>query len=179
MKLNIGSGYRRIDGFINIDSVDCVDDNGNQYTDIVLDIEKERLPFEDNSVDEIACYEVLEHIGFDKNNPDGQEALIFVMNEMWRVLKPDGLLKGKVPREGGKGALRDPTHKRVFLVSTFDYFTGVNKHNPWRPMRPLNADYRIKPWYRIKLDRGIRFILRPRKTKEYDKSKAQFNGLER
>ncbi|KKQ07245.1 MAG: hypothetical protein US19_C0051G0002 [Candidatus Daviesbacteria bacterium GW2011_GWB1_36_5] len=159
MKLNIGSGLTRIEGFTNVDRIQCIDDKGNKYTDIICDIEKEQLPFEDNSVSEIACYELLEHI----------ENLIFVMNEMWRVLKPEGILKGKVPREGGRGALADPTHKRVFITDTFDYFTGVNRHNSFRPKRPGNADYNVKPWYKISVDKGINFILRPRKTKEYDK----------
>lgn len=159
MKLNIGSGLTRIEGFINVDRVPCSDDKGNQYTDVICDIEKEPLPYPDNSVDEIACYETLEHI----------DNLIFVMNEMWRVLKPNGILKGKVPRENGRGALADPTHKRVFIKDTFDYFTGVNRHKKSRPSRPKNADYGIKPWYKISVDKKIKFILRPRKTEEYNK----------
>lgn len=159
MRLNIGSGFTRIKGFTNVDYVPYVDDQGEQYTDIICNIEKEHLPYEDNSVDEIACYEVLEHL----------DDLIFAMNEMWRVLKPEGLLKGKVPREGGRGALADPTHKRVFITDTFDYFTGVNRKDGSRPSRPHNADYGIKPWYKIKVDKNIKFILRPRKTKEYNK----------
>lgn len=159
MKLNIGSGITRLEGFTNVDSIQCTDEKGSEYTDIICDIEKERLPFEDNSVDEIACYEVLEHL----------ENLIFAMNEMWRVLKPGGILKGKVPREGGRGALADPTHKRIFLTDTFDYFTGVNRHHSFRPKRPKNTDYGIKPWYKISVDKGINFILRPRKTVGYNK----------
>jgi SAM-dependent methyltransferase len=159
MKLNIGSGFARIDGFTNIDKEQLVDDKGVKYTDYIVDIEKERLPFEDNSVDEIACYEVLEHL----------DNLIFAMNEMWRVLKPEGILKGKVPREGGRGALADPTHKRVFITDTFDYFTGANRKDSSRPSRPKNADYGTKPWYKIKVNKRIEFILRPRKTKDYNK----------
>jgi hypothetical protein len=167
MKLHIGSGFVRKEGFINIDIVQCIDDNGIAFTDIVMDIEKESLPFEDNSIEEIAAYEILEHIGFSKDNPNGQEALIFVMNEMWRVLKPTGFLHGKVPGTH-EGSISDPTHKRVFLDTTFDYFCGINKHNAMRPTRPRNADYGIMPWYKISVDKRIRFTLRPRKTKEYN-----------
>lgn len=168
MKLNIGAGFQKIEGFLNVDYVQCIDNEGNKYTDVICDIEKERLPFKDNSVDEIACYETLEHMGHDRDNPDKLEALIFLMNEMWRVLKPEGILKGKVPGTTD-GAFADPTHKRVFTQSTFDYFTGVNMFNSGQPSRPRQADYGIKPWYKILVDSGIRFILRPRKTKEYDK----------
>jgi SAM-dependent methyltransferase len=159
MKLNIGSGFTRKKGFTNVDRLPCIDDKGVQFTDVICDIGKERLPFENNSVNEIACYEVLEHL----------DDLIFAMNEMWRVLKPEGILKGKVPREGGRGALADPTHKRVLTTDTFDYFTGVNRKDASRPSRPRNADYGIRPWYKIKVNKKIEFILRPRKTKEYNK----------
>jgi ubiquinone/menaquinone biosynthesis C-methylase UbiE len=146
MKLNIGSGYKKVDGFINID---CIQTG---VTDIVMDIEKEILPFEDNSVDEILCYEVLEHL----------ENLIFMMNEMWRVLKPTGILKGKVPGTWA-GAIADPTHKRIFVPESFDYFTGINSKHPDQPLRPSNANYGIKPWIKILVDKGINFKLSPRK----------------
>lgn len=151
-KLNIGSGFKRIDGFTNVDKINCVDSQGINYTDVVCDIEKNSLPFEDNSIDEIACYETLEHL----------DNLIFAMNEMWRVLKPEGVLKGKVPGTFS-GSVADPTHKRIFVVESFDYFTGVNKHHPDRPARPMDADYGIKPWNKISVDKGIRFVLSPRK----------------
>jgi len=160
MKLNIGAGFTRINGFTNVDYIPHTNKNGEKFTDVICNIEKEPLPFEDNSVDEIACYEVLEHL----------DDLIFAMNEMWRVLKPEGFLKGKVPSEGGRGALADPTHKRIFITDTFDYFTGVNKRDDSRPKRPQNADYGIKPWYKILVNKKIEFILRPRKTKEYNKA---------
>jgi SAM-dependent methyltransferase len=159
MKLNIGSGFTRREGFINVDCLPYIGKNGKQYTDVVCDIEREPLPYEDNSVDEIVCLEVLEHL----------DNLIFAMNEMWRVLKPEGVLRGKVPKEGGRGAMADPTHKRVFITDTFDYFTGVNRKDASRPSRPRNADYGIKPWYKIRVNKKIEFILRPRKTKEYNK----------
>ena len=170
MKLNIGAGFQKLEGFLSVDFVQCVDNNGKEYTDIICDIARERLPFEDNSVDEIACYETLEHMGHERDNPDKLDSLIWLMNEMWRVLKPEGFLKGKVPGTDD-GAFADPTHTRYFRQSTFDYFTGVNKYNNFRPARPQMADYSIKSWYKISVDKGIRFTLRPRKTKEYDKGK--------
>lgn len=170
MRLNIGGGFQRIEGFQNVDFVQCVDNAGKEYTDIICDIAKQRLPFEDNSVDEIACYETLEHMGHERDNPDKQEALIWMMNEMWRVLKPEGFLKGKVPGTH-EGSFADPTHTRYFVPASFDYFTGVNRYNAWQPKRPKMASYGIKPWYKILVDDGIRFTLRPRKTREYDSSK--------
>lgn len=151
MKLDIGAGGSNREGFVNIDKY-------NYGNNLIVDIEKESLPFEDNSVDEIACYEVLEHIGHSEDNPGKLDGLIWAMNEMWRVLKPGGVLHGKVPSEGGRGAIADPTHKRVFITDSFDYFIG-DKH----PKRPRNADYGAKPWKKIHLDKGIKFKLTPNK----------------
>lgn len=145
IKLDIGAGKSRREGFTSVDIV--------PPADIVVNLEHERLPFEDNSVDEIACYETLEHISHSRENPDGLDALIFVMNEMHRVLKPGCLLHGKVPGTDD-GAFADPTHQRYFRKSTFDYFSGA---------RPKNADYGIKPWKIISVDNGIRFTLTPNK----------------
>lgn len=146
LKLNVGAGYTKIDGFVNIDSVQT------GIIDYVMDIEKEPLPFEDNSVDEILAHEVLEHLS----------DLIFPMNEMHRVLKPEGILWGKVPASYS-GAVADPTHKRVFVKRSFDYFTGVNEKHPDQPLRPVTANYGIKPWHKIKLTDRLNFVLKPRK----------------
>lgn len=105
-KLNIGCGPDKKDGYINID----YDSTFNP--DIVRDIEK-GLPFDDNSVDEIFCSHVLEHV----------KDLIFVMNEFWRVLKSGGKLFILVPPYDFEGAFSDPTHIRYFTPRTFEFFT--------------------------------------------------------
>jgi len=71
MKLNLGSGAERFDGFTNVDLYD-------ETADIRADIVE--LPFEDNSVDEIICYQVIEHVPYNKSQQ--------VLDEMYRVLKP-------------------------------------------------------------------------------------------
>jgi len=157
MKLNIGGGLKRLEGFQNVDFMP------GEATDILCDIEHEILPLEDNTVDEIACEEVLEHLSHSRENPDGLDAMIFAMNEMWRVLKPDGVMWGKCPREGGPSVFADPTHQRVITKDTFDYFTGTNPNRSDRPKRPGNADYGAKPWNAISVDSGVRFRLSPRK----------------
>ena len=57
MKINLGSGYKRIDGFLNIDDDPLVS------PDFLCNIEKEKLPLEDNSVEEIRAHHIFEHIG--------------------------------------------------------------------------------------------------------------------
>jgi ubiquinone/menaquinone biosynthesis C-methylase UbiE len=83
---------------------------------LVLDIEKEKLPFGDNSVDEIVAMHVLEHIF----RPDP------VMNELHRVLKPGGKMLIEVPKAGTHSFWKDPTHVRGWIMETFRYYCDWN-----------------------------------------------------
>lgn len=158
MKLNIGSGRIQKAGYENLDITQYVDGNGKELVQYVVDIEHERLPFEDNSIEEIAAENVLEHL-FE---------LIHPMNEFHRVLKPDGFLIGNVPIAGSKESYMDPTHRRFFIPETFDYFCGVGEAKPERPYHPRYADYHIQPWNKeyVVVKEGtnlIQFKLSPRK----------------
>jgi len=75
-KLNLGSGERYIKGFVNIDY--CKNTN----PDLILDIGKEKLPFEANSVDLIVTNHLLEHLT--------KKQGIFCLKECFRVLKKGG-----------------------------------------------------------------------------------------
>lgn len=82
LKLNLGCGLKKKEGWINIDSAsDC-------HPDILLDL-SEPLPFEDQSVDEILADAVLEH--FDKY------ARYFLLCHWVKVLKIGGTLRISVP----------------------------------------------------------------------------------
>lgn len=106
MKLNLGCGLFKMNGYVNIDS------NPSCKPDKVMDIEK-RWAFKDNSIDEVVADRVLEHC---KDVP-------FVMSEIWRVCKPNSIVRITVPRWNGDNAFTDPTHKTFFTEHTFDYFS--------------------------------------------------------
>ncbi len=75
MRLNIGGGNTKIEGFINVDRI-----HGQ---------EAYPLPFEPRSVDEIRCCHMLEHLSFG----EALEAL----KDWVRVLKPNARLRLSVP----------------------------------------------------------------------------------
>lgn len=111
-RLDLGCGSNKKDDYIGIDVHRYPD------VDVVRDVDSHGLPFDDSSVDEIRASHFLEHC----------RNLIFVMNEMHRVLKPGGRLTAVVPIvEAGTGAFRDPTHVRYFNKDSFLYFT----EHPW------------------------------------------------
>ena len=111
IRLDIGCGRNKRPGFIGIDKEDY-SDLYNEGEFICRDIEK-GLPFCDNSVDEIFCQHVLEHI-FD---------LDFVIHEIWRVLKPGRTVTIIVPHRDSPNAYKDPTHIRFFTEHSFEYYT--------------------------------------------------------
>lgn len=139
-KLNLGSGRIVIEGYTNIDVTQIFSHDGRPLVDHVLDLEKDILPFEDNSVSEIVASNFLEHIS----------NLKFVMNECWRVLSSDGVLIATVPICGTKSHWQDPTHKRCFIPEMLGYFVGSAEWNKDKPSHPRYADYGFMPWKHAK-----------------------------
>jgi ubiquinone/menaquinone biosynthesis C-methylase UbiE len=103
MKLDIGCGNRKKDGYIGVDIVKT------PSVDIVCDIRQGLPMIENNSVDEIYCSHILEHIA----------NLEEVMKEFHRILKSSGSLIIRVPHCFSPSAFGDPTHCRYFTYETF------------------------------------------------------------
>jgi SAM-dependent methyltransferase len=113
----LGCGFSKNDGAIGIDirPFKCVD--------YVLDIEKDPLPFEDDSIDRIEASHIFEHLG---------DGFLFCVDECFRVLKPKGILRIDVPNFPDKGAIIHPDHKRFFIPDSFGFFhvpsDGIDRH---------------------------------------------------
>ena len=84
-KLNLGSGDKKIEGFLNLDKFDTF------KPDIVHDLENFPYPFLENEVDEIKLIHVLEHIGKD---PD---IYIKILKELYRICINEALIHIIVP----------------------------------------------------------------------------------
>ncbi len=80
-KLNLGCGEDKKDGYINVDWSPLV------KPDVAHDLNATPYPFEDNSVDLIEAFHVLEHL----------EKPFALMKEFHRILKAGGVLHIKVP----------------------------------------------------------------------------------
>jgi len=107
VKLNLGNGRRRIVGYYNIDI------RAEMNPDIVCDVTC-GLPFKDNSVDEILANDFLEHIPLGKT--------VYVIEEIWRVLKPDGIFRHQTPSTDGRGAFMDPHHISFWNINSWWYY---------------------------------------------------------
>jgi SAM-dependent methyltransferase len=104
--VELGCGRKSKQDRITIDRVDLPN------VDIVADLEDGLPFFPDDSVDEIHCRSVLEHV---QNFED-------LMQEMVRVLKKNGKAYIFVPHFSNPYYYSDYTHKRFFGLYTFYYF---------------------------------------------------------
>lgn len=108
MKLNIGAGDTRYEGFLNIDY------DARCKPDFQLDIEKDKLPIEDNTVDEVVAHHVLEHMG---------EGYFHCLQELYRVCKHGALINIRVPHCRHDYFLNDPTHRRPITPEGLQLFS--------------------------------------------------------
>lgn len=114
MKVNLGSGLKRIDGYVNVDSY------AGCNPDYVVDLEKDNLPFEDDSVEAIHAHHILEHIG---------DNFLNLMKELYRVCKDGAIIDIEVPHHRHENFFGDPTHVRPITIEMLQKFS--KKYNDW------------------------------------------------
>ncbi len=125
--VELGCGPHKKEGRIGVDSVDLPN------VDIVADLESGLSFLPDNSVDEIHCRSVLEHIRNFEN----------LMREIVRVLKNDGTAHIFVPHFSNPYHYSDFTHTRFFGLYTFYYFVN-NDFQLRRKVPNFYTDVRIR-----------------------------------
>ena len=86
-----------------------IDFNGDHNPDVIHDLERIPLPFDDDTFDELHAYHVLEHIG-----RQGDWRFFFAQfSDFWRILKPGGAICAVCPSWNGKWTWGDPGHTRL------------------------------------------------------------------
>lgn len=124
-KLNMGAGTDIRVGYINHDiaplsGIDCVHDL-NVYP----------WPWHDASFEQIVANDVIEHL----------DDFMKAMEELHRILKPEGRIKLSVPYWNSWCAHADPTHHRGFHELTFRFF---DPESPYCKARPYYTNARFK-----------------------------------
>lgn len=85
--------------------------------DVVHDISKLPLPFDDNTFEEIHAYEVMEHVG-----QQGDFRFFFAQwSDLWRILKPGGRFFGTSPHMTSAWAWGDPGHTRIISAEALTF----------------------------------------------------------
>lgn len=132
IRLDIGCGENKHPGFVGIDYRKL------KGVDIVHNVEKFPWPLPDESVLVAIASHLVEHL-----NPIGGKFINF-MDEVWRVMKPDGEFGIITPYAGSTGYFQDPTHCNPCNENTFRYFDPEDPSQLW-------SIYKPKPW-KIKLN---------------------------
>lgn len=117
LKINLGSGGGKKDGFYGLDIAN-IDNN----VDIVADLNRPLDLLPDNSVSEVYSCHVLEHI----NN------FIGLMEELHRIVRPNGKIEIRVPHFSNPYYYSDPTHVRFFGAYTMYYFVPIEDQPEFR-----------------------------------------------
>lgn len=125
IRINLGSGNRLRDGYVNIDmQARC---NPDLVCDVTLG-----LPFKDGEVEEVIAFDFLEHL------PLGKQ--IFVITEIWRVLKHGGRFEHFTPSTDGRGSFCDPTHLSFWNILSWRYYTD----DAHRELYGISAKFEIE-----------------------------------
>jgi SAM-dependent methyltransferase len=127
--LDLGSGTRPSNPFkcktliisdINPISIEANDSNLSfvQISNI------SKIPLEDNSVDTVSAFDLLEHIPrtWPSYSGEPRNPFIEIMNEINRVLKPGGVFLAVTPAFPKPQAFQDPTHVNIISEETISYF---------------------------------------------------------
>jgi SAM-dependent methyltransferase len=105
VRLNVGAGRTFIPGFVNVDI--------SPKADVTLDLGRDRLPFDDDSVDLVFSYHTLEHV----------DDYLFALGEIHRVLKHGGrFLVGLPYATLTEFHLVNPYHRHNFNEHSFRFF---------------------------------------------------------
>lgn len=175
-ELLLGCGHRRTRDFPDnkpFKNLVTLDNNPDCNPNWLWDLE-ELLPFQTDWFDEIHAYDVLEHL-----HSQGDEVSFFSeWSEYARILKPNGIFVGSVPRPDCKWAYGDPGHKRI-ITSTMlsflnqDMYKQVGKtkcsdyRHLWKYDLKLITEYYTDDtfYFILKKEGGDKYAVKKRKKK--------------
>lgn len=109
LRLNLGSGQRRIEGHYNVDCTLAT------QPDILADLNEPLDQLADNSVIAVYARHTLEHI----------DNFLGLLAELHRVCRPEATLEIIVPHFSNPYGYSDPTHVRFFGLYSFFYFADA------------------------------------------------------
>lgn len=140
VKIDMGCGREKQPGFFGIDLLPL------PTADLVWDLEETPYPLPSDIASVILASHIVEHIDPHKGK------FLDVMNEWWRIMKPDGKLMIATPYAGSFGYFQDPTHCNPCNEATWKYFDprqheyGDNLYQfyepkPWRVVQNVWKSY--------------------------------------
>ena len=142
----------------------------NNFNFLSVDLTKRNIPFADHSFDSISAFDFIEHVPRQAFDEDGKTYSPFIqlMNEIYRILKPEGIFLASTPAYPRKEAFQDPTHVNFITDKTHEYFCGREPYAhrygfngffevvrvEWEPPKNLFNidDSKFRKWYRKNIE---------------------------
>ena len=148
--LDLGCGARKVPGAFGIDII------AQPGVDLVHDLEATPYPLPESCADEIYLNHVLEHF----------DTPLTILEEVWRLARPDGRVLIRTPHYSGTYAWIDPTHRRAFSLRSFHYY-GENAYSFYTRARFHVVRVRLKyfmieedwPWPQRAWGRAVQWFL--------------------
>jgi len=109
LRLNLGCGMNRLDGYVNVDR--------EGEPDLRHDLEVFPWPWPDDSVSEVLLKHVLEHLGRDPS------VYLEIMKELYRVCHDGATIWIAVPHHRNDNFFNDPTHVRAVTSEGMGLFS--------------------------------------------------------
>ncbi len=126
MRLNLGCGFDKRDGFLNVDAYEaCAPDE-------IVDLNTLPWPWDDDSVDEVLLRHVLEHLGAEV------PTFLGIMKELWRICRHGAVITITVPHPRHDHFLNDPTHVRAITPQGLEMFS-LKKNREWAKSGAANS----------------------------------------
>ena len=176
IKLNLGCGEKRLQGYLNVDKFGT--------PDLKHDLESFPWPWETNSVSEIALIHVLEHLGKET------EIYFGIFKEMYRVCKHGSKIRIIVPHFRHQFFYDDPTHVRVVTPLGLQLFSK-KQNQIWvkqgKSNSPLglylNIDFELKEtvikpsqdWFRLHPEQNVDINLLQQESSIYNNLIEQYD----
>lgn len=101
--------------------------SGAGFAHRVANLAVEPIPYVDDSFASVSAFDFIEHVPRVLPTPDGLGTVfpfVRLMQEIWRVLLPDGRLYALTPAFPNPEAFVDPTHVNIITERTHEYFCG-------------------------------------------------------
>ncbi len=129
LDLGCGLSPKNPFGYDNLYGIDirASEEEKSNATIVTANLAVEPIPFPDSYFNSVSAYDFFEHIprvALDFNTKSSRFPFVELMNEIWRVLKPNGILYSVTPAFPSEKAFRDPTHVNIITKKTHRYFTS-------------------------------------------------------
>jgi ubiquinone/menaquinone biosynthesis C-methylase UbiE len=108
MTLDVGCGANKVQGALGLDIAPL------PGVDVVHNLDQYPYPFENETFDRVYCNSILEHVA------DAMQT----MSEIYRILKPGGLVYISLPHYSHAKTYADPTHRHFYSFGVVKYFAG-------------------------------------------------------